>query len=261
MRSAPAIPGPLFARPEPRAPTRSTRQPVVRRPWRPGHTRQFPTLTNYTLALGTAEGNEGNSYLAAKKWDDAITWFDRSNTTLEPLLRKADDPRVRTVLRNNHWGRADALVAQSKFGAAILAYDSAIAMAEERTRSELRLARAMALAKSGDYKAARAVAEAETAEKSAGKNRWFDASKVFVAAATAAKEVPETADELQACAVAALRRAFELKYFDDARSRAELRAPDFALLRDRGDFKQLLADVEQQHPPKVEMAPPPREKK
>ena len=224
-----------------------------------GLTRQFPRLRVYSLGLGTAESNEGNSAVSAKKWGDAIRWFDRSNATLEPLLEGADDPRVRVVLRNNHWGRADAYAAKGDFAAAVSAFDRAIETAEERIRPELRLARALALAKSGDHQQARAAAEAELARESAKKHHWFDASKVFVAAAAAA-DAPETAAELNARAVAALRRACELKYFEDARSRSELRGGEFDPLREREDFKKLIADLEAKYPPKKD-APTTPEKK
>ncbi len=226
-------------------------------------TRQFPSLTQYAYALGAAEGNEGNNGMDARKWDEAIAWFDRSNATLEPLLKKSNDPRIRQVLRNNHWGRADSLLAIKKFAEAIVAYDSAITMADQRNLPEIRMARAMALAKSGDHQAARAAVDAETANAKVRNFVWFDASKVLVAAATAASHDPKTVVDLQARAVAALRLAFESKYFGNAKSRAVLRSPDFAPLQEREDFQKLLADVDSQA--KVEetrpMSQPTQEKK
>ncbi len=220
---------------------------------------RHPTVSEYRVRLGTAEGTEGNSRLNAKKWDEALVLFDRSTTTLLPLLKKSDDPRVRTVLRNNHWGRADALAAKGDFAAAVSAFERAIEMAEERIRPELRLARALALAKSGDHPQARAAAEAALARESAKKHHWFDAAKVFAAAAAAAKGSPKAA-ELQARAVAALRTAFEKGYFATATSPPELRATDFDPLRERDDFKKLIADLEAKFPPKKETPPPPEKK-
>jgi eukaryotic-like serine/threonine-protein kinase len=209
-----------------------------------GITRQFPTVTHYAYQLGVAESNEGNSSLDAAAWDDAIVWFDRSNATLAPLLKKSDDPRVRSVIRNNHWGRADAYAAKKMYAESLAAFDDTHTMAEERNRSEIQLARALVQARSGDHAGAIAAVDAITTAKTAKGSNWFDGAKVFAAAAIVVKADAPKAEGYRLRAVAALRKAFESGYFKNASMLRELKSRDLELLRDRTDFQQLVKEIE-----------------
>jgi eukaryotic-like serine/threonine-protein kinase len=196
---------------------------------------QFPTVFDYALTLGTGEANEGNSRLSMGQFENAIAWYDRSTSTLQNVLEKSDDLRVTKVLRDNHWGRADAFVALGKFPEAMLAFDKAIEFSVERFKPELRLARAAAIAQSGDYKSASAAVEAETTAETANGITWFDGAKVLVASAQVAKDdesIAEdvrisTSDELNNKAMAALQRATELNYFKNAKSLTQLKQTAF----------------------------------
>jgi serine/threonine protein kinase len=215
--------------------------------------KQFPSVVEYTLTLGITEGNEGNSRLSMRQFENAIDWYDRSNTTLQNAREKSDDPRVTDVLRNNHWGRADAFVALKKFPEAILAFDKAIDFSVERFKPELRLARAAAIAQSGDYKSASEAVAFETSSDKANSVTWFDGAKVLMTSAQAAKndqtideEVRDsTSDKLKSKAIEALKKANELKYFKNAKSLKELEQTTFKPLDDREDFKQLVKELKE----------------
>ncbi|MEZ6134582.1 MAG: protein kinase [Pirellulaceae bacterium] len=210
--------------------------------------KQFPSVVDYALTLGISEGNEGNSRLSMEQFAEAIDWYERSNATIHTVREKSDDPRVAQVMRNNHWGRADAFMALKKFAEAIVAFDQAIALSEEKFKPELRLARAVATARSGDYLSASAVVESETASETADSVTWFDGAKVLAMSAeaalddqTLAEEVRvSTSDELKSKAIEALLKAAELNYFKNERSLNELEQAAFALLSQRDDFKQLV---------------------
>ncbi len=213
--------------------------------------KQFPTVVNFALTLGLSEGNEGNSRLKSGEFENAIAWYDRSNATLEPLRATSDDPRINDVLRNNHWGRADAFVALKKYAEAILAYDKTIELANEKNKPEIRMARAISLALSGDHKSASEAVDTETASETANSITWFDGAKVLIASAEAAKK-DETLDsdiressseELASKAIAALQKARELTYFQNERSLKELEQSAFDPIREREDFKKLKTDL------------------
>ena len=127
-----------------------------------GVAQQHPTIATYALSLGAIEGNEGNSELDAKHWSEAILWFDRSIATLKRMPQQTNDPRVRSVLRNDYWGKADAHVALKQFHQAIPAFEKAAELSSASEQAEVRLARAMALARSGDHTAAMHAADAES---------------------------------------------------------------------------------------------------
>lgn len=218
-----------------------------------GLSSQFPSVVEYALGLGACQGNEGNSRLSMGQFADAIAWYDDSNATLQKVREKSDDPRVVETLRNNHWGRADAFVALKKYAEAIVAFDQAIALSEEKFKPEVRLARAAALAQSGDYASARVAVESETAKETANSVTWFDAAKVLVASAQAAKEdqtITEevrvsTSDELARKAIEALQKANDLNYFKNASKLKELEQTAFKPISGREDFKTLVKDLKE----------------
>ena len=113
------------------------------------------------------------------------------------------------------------------------------------------MARALALATSGDYRAARAAVDAETSSDSASKLIWFDGSKVLATAASAAQKDVSVAEdarvvlvnELQVQCVKSLRRAFEKGFFAKLESQKELVLPVFEQLKELSEFQQLLQDV------------------
>ncbi len=155
-------------------------------------------------------------------------------------------------MRNNHWGRADALVALERFAEALIAFDKAVENTDEKHKPEVRNARASALAQSGDYQAARESVDKEAAAEFANRFTCFDGAKVLIRCAEAAKQDEaidesrreDVSSELLGAAVDALRHAFELGYFTNERELAELDQSEFQLLATRDDFAELRASIQ-----------------
>src|SRR5439155_12371789 len=131
--------------------------------------------------------------------------YAKAIATLEPVHRA--DPRLvaaRQFLRSSHWGRAYTLVKIDRPAEALADWDRALALDDGSGRTDLRLGRPAALARSGD--AAQALAEAdELAAATLPAARLYALACVYAVAA--AKLPPAGADRAAARAVAALRRA------------------------------------------------------
>jgi serine/threonine-protein kinase len=215
---------------------------------------EHPERLSFRERLGAAQGNEGNTWLDQRNFAEALAWYDRSITTLDEVLKR--EPRstaARSVLRNNHWGRADALMGLNRTAEALPAFDKAVELTDENHRPEVRLCRAVALARSGDHAGAVAVVDAETGVVSPQRLVWFECARVFAQAAVAvrgemtlgAERRRAIAEGLESRAVALLRRAAASNYFMNAKARDRVyRDPDLNPLRSRPDFQLLRMDLD-----------------
>ncbi len=221
---------------------------------------KFPNDVFHSLRLGSVQGNEGNSKFSAGEYQEAIDWFDRANETLEILLTKsAGDPRARLIVRNNHWGRADAFTKLERYGEAIAAFDATLEMAEERARPQIQLERALMVIKNGNYAAAaKTVKEVSPninmellTRKSNVAINWFKAGSVLAEAADAAEKDPDLDEEQKAArlkefrmrAIAALRKAHEFGHFEKPKSQP-LRTDRFSSLSESPEFQELLSTID-----------------
>jgi predicted Zn-dependent protease len=138
---------------------------------------------------------------------------------------------------------------------AIKDWDRAIQLSPPAQRGELRASRARSLVLAGQV----AEAVAEIADLTKASNwppvQWYNFACVY---AVASGRVPDKKQEYADRAVELLRQAVKAGYKIAADM---LKDPDLDSLRDREDFKKLLADLEAKLPGKPETAPLPAEKK
>jgi tetratricopeptide (TPR) repeat protein len=109
-------------------------------------------------------------------------------------------------------------------------------------RNPERVARALALARSGDH--AQAAAAAEDLVKGTTSNALFyGAARTLAVCAAAVKDDAKLRERYAARAVALLAELHEEGYFASVQNAARLKEdPDLALLRQRDDFRKLLAE-------------------
>jgi eukaryotic-like serine/threonine-protein kinase len=215
--------------------------------------REHPEVIRYQSVLGSAYGNEGNTWLGRKEFARALPWFEKSVATMDAILaRQFNDVFARQVLRNSAWGQADSLVALGRPADSLPVWDQGIAAATGNAKLEMRLGRAATLAQLGSID--RALADAEAIQAEIGKEGNFlyaVAAKVPALAISTLREGQATqpgtpsADALGSLAVAWLRRAEVAGYFrENSRRVVQYREdPDLAVLRPRADFQILMRDL------------------
>jgi tetratricopeptide (TPR) repeat protein len=169
----------------------------------------------------------------------------------------AQDTRTvtdRLYLRNTHSSRADALMDLRRHAEAVKDWDRAIELDEGQRRQAFRLLRAEALAHAGDHARATAEAAELTHDDQTPGRALFDAARVHGLAVLAVREAP-LKEPYASKALALLRRAQPAGFFNTAAQVEHLRKDDdFAVLHDRADFKQFVADLEKKLAPSL--APP-----
>ena len=212
-----------------------------------------PAVLPYQADLGLTYSFHGD--LEADGPDPArgLPWYDKAIHVL--TATHAQDPKhilVRGSLAKAHGGRAATLDKLRRHAAAAPDWEKAVELSPADARRAARLGRAESWARGG--RAADAVAEVESlaAQPEGNATEWYDFARVYaLAGGNIADKKPEYADR----AMAMLRRAVDAGYRDAARMKQ-----DEALdsLRDRDDFKKLLADLGKLAPEPPEIAPPPR---
>jgi serine/threonine protein kinase/tetratricopeptide (TPR) repeat protein len=121
---------------------------------------QFPAVPQYQIDVAGSYVNLGQLVIASGQAKESLDWFAKAVTLLEVMLKR--DTRVSVVrefLRNAYAGRAEALVKMKCHGDAAVAWGRAIELDDGAMRSKFGLARAVALVRSGDHRAASAAAD------------------------------------------------------------------------------------------------------
>jgi hypothetical protein len=162
------------------------------------------------------------------------------------------EPLTRTRLRNAYRERAVAYERMKEYAKAVPDFDEAIALSAKGEAMPLRADRVYSLLEAG--RAVDAIPDAGELRKADGwaSYQWFDFACVYAAASA---EVPEMKAEYADRAVALLQRAEKAGFraVDVLRTNKHL-----APVRERDEFKKLVADLEKKVPPKRETLPPPR---
>lgn len=205
----------------------------------------------YVVELGADYTKLGA--LLADRPEESLASYRKAMNTLgsDPALARDLAP-VRAVLRNAHWGAAEALQRQGKYRDAVAELDQALALEPGPLRDLLRLGRAEAQARAGDH--ARAVAEAKDlapAARNVGPALYRLAAVCALASAGAAKDASltpsqrnERVDQDAATALEFLRQAKAAGYFRGPAQRKELEEdPALDSLRQRDEFKKLRDEV------------------
>jgi serine/threonine protein kinase len=179
----------------------------------------FPRVPMYQIYLGGSYCNLGELARESGRPGDGLPWYGQAIATLAAVL--AQEPRqayAREFLRNSYWERAKSLGKLERFAEASQDWDRAIELTEALIQGD-----------------------------KVTRDRLYEAARVYAPASGHVKD--ETVKERYAArAVALLEQARVKGYFRDESSAARLKKDsDLEPLRQREDFRKLLAEVEKKN--------------
>ena len=199
-------------------------------------TADFPAVSEHQITLAAACCNLGHLLRETDRPEPSLAMYSEAIATLHAVLeRRPKELMARHFLRNSHWGRAQSNDRLGRYDQAVADWNRALELAPEQTA--IRLGRARSLARAG--RAAEAVAEAN---KLRDLPTW-DAHDLYNLAcvyAVAAGLEADKKSEYAHSAMELLRRAVRNGWKDAGHARLN---PDLNPLRDRDDFRTLLADL------------------
>ncbi|MBP3957359.1 protein kinase [Gemmata sp. G18] len=201
----------------------------------------------------------------------ALKWANKAWAVVEGL-RTGDpaSPDLQNLIRNVQWNRAEVLAALGRSNEALPVWDELLAMQHtEGTRNELRSQHAVSLAAVGQRADASTEVTALTAPPEAARLLFFRGAEALAeASATARRDatIPALArsfwaEVYAARAIELLTRSRDMGYLVTRGGKRELAtSPYLAPLRERPGFKRIAAAPAPLPVPKLEVAPPPRER-
>jgi tetratricopeptide (TPR) repeat protein len=219
---------------------------------------QDPNNAVAATSLATFYHLHANSVRDQGNAQDALVWYGKAVSTLEPFLKK--EPRlvqVREALKKNHSDRAEALTRLARHAEALSDRERALELDTWPDHSELRLQRALALVRLGQHAKATAEADALASAKELKGETLYTLARVYALSVAAMhrdgqKGLPppqaEREQQLErrgAAAVKLLAEAEAAGHFKSPANLQDLRDhEDFNSLRARADFKTLLNDIQ-----------------
>jgi serine/threonine-protein kinase len=212
----------------------------------------FPNVPAYAVDLGGGYCNYGNLLSGRGEAAASLVMYSKAVATLRPVLDR--EPRLGTArlfLRNAHASRAMALGRLGRHAEALADWNQALVLNDERSpEGRLRLWRAASLARAGQHTEATAAVEGVLKPGNADSLTLYNAACVYaLAAAQTAKQAapPHTsslrAEQYARRAVDLLRQALQKGYKHVAHLKKD---SDLDALRQREDFRQLLAELDAQ---------------
>jgi tetratricopeptide (TPR) repeat protein len=214
--------------------------------------REHPQIIAFAGELGSRCLQMGSLLDRLRRPEDALHWYERALRTLEalpPAQRQRSEAQV--SLRTAYAGQAVALYRLSRSAEALQAWNRAIAVKQDEVADQLRLARAHAVARSGDH--ARATDEVNRLVRDQADGlAFYNAASVHALAAAVVlqddklqqAEREQRAEEYAARAVGLLTQARAVGYFNDPAGMAILKGDQHLdPLRSRADFQNLLSEL------------------
>jgi tetratricopeptide (TPR) repeat protein len=214
--------------------------------------RQHPGDVPLALEAGAGHKDLADSLLGFGKPKEALASCARAREWLDPLWKKApENATLRAYTRQNHGSEGRILGRLGRHREAQAAWERALQLADDKTRNQYRLGRALAVAGQGGH--ARAAREAEEVAAKAGGNGYdcLLAARTFAFCLSAAErdgklqaaERAALTARYAARAVGLLRQARQAGYFATAAGRAEIDTNEYLKpLRARDEFKAFLAE-------------------
>jgi eukaryotic-like serine/threonine-protein kinase len=207
-------------------------------------TADYPAMPAYKIDLGGGYCNYGTLVLSGGRASESLAWFDKAIATLAPVHRaEPRDVIAKGFLCGSHGGRALAYDRLMKHAEALQDWDRAIELSNPAQRLILRASRATSWIVGG--KVAEAVAEVAELTKSSNWNegQWYDFACAYSIASG------KMADKKQAYADRAmelLQMAVKSGFTHVAHMKKDT---DLDPLREREDFKKLIAELEKKAEP------------
>jgi tetratricopeptide (TPR) repeat protein/tRNA A-37 threonylcarbamoyl transferase component Bud32 len=215
--------------------------------------KRFPANLHFAVELAGTYCNMGRRLTQNGNPQAALEWFDRAVAKLEEVGQR-DRDIGRNYLRNTHLNRAEALLALDRPAEELEEWNRALALAPNvDSRAYFEMGRALALVRLGKYEEGVRVAEDLAGPAQTSEFEVFRAARVLARASVEAgrdarlgtAERRDQAEALAARAVALLQRAQSQGYFKKPANVAELQQDrNLDALRDRADFRKLLAELE-----------------
>ncbi len=212
----------------------------------------FPGVPRYQIELGASYCNYGNLIRDEGKPAESLEWLDLAIRTLQPVRDKEPrDVTAKQFLRNGHVGRARAYDRLQNQAEATKDWDRAIELSSPDERAGVRVSRATSRIQAGLV--AEAVAEvAELTPPAAdttglanwNAGHWYNFACVY---ALASGKIADKKQEYADRAMELLHQAVKAGWKDAAHMAKDT---DLDPLREREDFKKLLAELDKQPPPK-----------
>jgi len=202
---------------------------------------RFPSVPAYQIALGGTYCNFAILFRDDGKTAESLEWYDQAIRILQPAHEKAPrDLTAKVYLFNSHWGRAHAYGRLQRFEEADREWSRVIELGPLSEQPKLYATRAKLRHRREMY--AEAVADLREAMKSEtwSAGEWYDFACVYAVASS------KIADKRQAYADRAmelLHKAVKAGWMDAAHMRKDT---DLDPLRNRDDFKALLAELEKE---------------
>jgi serine/threonine-protein kinase len=214
-------------------------------------TRQHPEVPEFLTERGGVCCNLGMNQADQGNAQQALDWFGRARTALEDVLKRdARNVEAQQYLFITSYHQAQALTGLKRHAEAVAVWDWAERVITGSYRPQVRSSRAATLARAGDYKQATAQAdEVARSDKLPGPS-LYGLARAYALSAAAVKQDTQLlaadsdrrAEQYAACAVQMLTRAKTVGYL---RNTGHLKSDEeLAVLRQRPDFQQFLAEVD-----------------
>jgi tetratricopeptide (TPR) repeat protein len=203
-------------------------------------------VPQYSINLAGTQGSLGHLLTKQDRPEQGLEWYARAIATLEGVLRKVKvDVIAQQFLRNAHAGRAQALDDLKRHAEAAVDWDKAVELTPPQQRTRVRMDRALSRVRAGQVDAA--IQEAGELAKNATASTLYSAARVFALAADRPDESGGSLskEECAKRAVALLQQAVARGFRDTEYMRKD---NDLKALRERDDFKKLLAELEMKRP-------------
>jgi tetratricopeptide (TPR) repeat protein len=200
---------------------------------------QFPSVPQYGVDLGGSYCTWGMLIRDEGKSAESLEWFAKAIATLVAVREKEPrDVRAKLFLRSSYHNRALALHQLRRHAEAVKDWDKVVELSPKPEQAAFRASRAIARLQAGQ--AAEAVAEVDELTKGGGWDytRWYYFGCIY---AVASGKMPDKRQEYADRAMELLRKAVQAGFKDGAHMAKD---SDLAPLRDREDFKKLLAELQ-----------------
>jgi tetratricopeptide (TPR) repeat protein len=202
----------------------------------------FPNTPRYRVDLAGSLVNLGIIQSEDHKPEDALELYTRAIETLEGVLRDVkSDAMAQHFYRNAHWNRAIALDDLKRHAEAAKDWDRTVQLSPESEQSRFRIDCALSRVRAG--LADLAVHDIEETARNANVGIIYDAACVCALAANCTEKSAGSLWKEDCCkrAVALLRQAIAKGYKDAEHVKTD---DDLKALREREDFKKLVAELE-----------------
>jgi serine/threonine protein kinase/tetratricopeptide (TPR) repeat protein len=213
--------------------------------------RDNPKNVESAVTLGNLYKGQARAARAAKDPQKALLLYDKVIATLRPALdHEPRNSRAREALRDGHAGRAETLALLNRPKDELAEWDLALGLDTWTSGQEMRLQRALALARLGQHAEAAKECDALAGGKNLPGPTLFTLAQAYASAAGAVRSGPALPPADQEAlreryagrATALLGEAEAAGYFKAPGPLNDLRtSPDFKALGTREDFKGFVA--------------------